>query len=426
MKTNPFSVGGSVDPKHFVGRQSAVYEAFDQISNNSHLAIWGSPGIGKSSYLRYLASPEAWQAVGVEDKQTCIIFLDCMSLHPFHPEKFWRAALDLLKSSEPELDAKISEVLAKNPTTKDDFRAMLRLLPSGKKLLLLVDDYDAALKTHDDYDEKQVMDFLLSMRSLANDQTTQQIFSTVVATSGRLSDLGPALEMQGSPWYNQYLFRRLKPFKDKEVDQLFEKMPEQWTLGSEERAAIRELADGQPLLLQNACYLLFRYRRDEETIVPDTFAREFADATEQFYKNTWSSAGKTEQMLMMLIALRGLEGRLNKQTYALSDVEAIFSQLERELREMESNGIVCAGDEENCYRFNSSMMEFWVIKEIENSTEEALAERQKVFFNMISHKQLGQVKNAMQYIWKNKDAVKSIVGWAGKLVGAFSKGYSGA
>jgi replication-associated recombination protein RarA len=61
MAENPFYVGGPVPAKYFVGRTSEIRTAFDQISKRSHLALYGSPGMGKSSLLRYVASPEIWK-----------------------------------------------------------------------------------------------------------------------------------------------------------------------------------------------------------------------------------------------------------------------------------------------------------------------------------------------------------------------------
>ena len=62
---------------------------------------------------------------------------------------------------------------------------------------------------------------------------------------------------------------------------------------------------------------------------------------------------------------------------------------------------------------------------VENSDDEALQQRQKVFLNLMSHKQLKQVTNVIRVLWKNQDDIKSLVEWAGELAGAFSKGLIG-
>lgn len=68
-------------------------------------------------------------------------------------------------------------------------------------------------------------------------------------------------------------------------------------------------------------------------------------------------------------------------------------------------------------------MEWWVIKEIENSNEEELVNRQKVFLNL-SRRQSEQFRSIIKQVWQNKDVVKSIVGWLGELGGAFTKGFT--
>ncbi|NEO67904.1 MAG: ATP-binding protein, partial [Moorea sp. SIO4G2] len=74
------------------------------------------------------------------------------------------------------------------------------------------------------------------------------------------------------------------------------------------------------------------------------------------------------------------------------------------------------------YSFASSLMEWWVIKNIENSTETELQERQKVFLNLMSHKQAEKVKDIIRLMWNNKEEVTSIFEWIGKVIAAIPKG----
>ena len=103
--------------------------------------------------------------------------------------------------------------------------------------------------------------------------------------------------------------------------------------------------------------------------------------------------------------------------------------MDRELCDLEERGVICRTTTErgkDVYSFTSSIMEWWVIKEIEDSKDEAeLEQREKVFLNL-SRKQVAQIKTVIRQIWQHKDAVKSIVEWVGKLAGAFAKGFAGA
>ena len=111
----------------------------------------------------------------------------------------------------------------------------------------------------------------------------------------------------------------------------------------------------------------------------------------------------------------------------MGDISIIFSQRERELNELEQRGVIIrsfAEDKTN-YSFASSLMEWWVIKEIENSDDEALQQRQKVFLNLMSHRQLERVTTAIKTLWEHKDDIQSLVKWVGELAGAFPKGLIG-
>ena len=138
----------------------------------------------------------------------------------------------------------------------------------------------------------------------------------------------------------------------------------------------------------------------------------------------WNLANEVEQTLMMLIALCSLKGRLLKKHYDLGDIDRVFSQKERELTDLEERGIVLSRtqDGQKSYQFASSMMGWWVIKEIENSTEETLHDRQKGFLNLMSHKQAENVTKAIHWLWQHREEVPSILEWLGKVSAALPRG----
>jgi len=423
MSQNPFYVGGPVAPDFFVGRVSEVNIAFDQILKRGHLAIWGGPGMGKSSLLDFLASPGSWQMRGLEPHRAIRVYLNCTDIHPFQPEGFWRSVLNNLREgveSDLELSGAISDRLAQPEVGKDDLRQILKLIGQRDQfLLLLLDDYDLALRTHEDYDAAKMLAFLSSFRNLAVHSREKRYFASVVVTFRRLSDLGPKLTADGSPWYNHYKFLPLKPFDENEVSALFS-MPITPAL----HQGVREIADGHPALLQIAGDLLYHALRTGEMPDPIAFAQEFQSLTEQFSRSTWELTTPMEQMLMMLIALANLEGRLaNKHQYDLGDLDLIFSQRSRELWDLEELGVITCDRHEGgeTYRFNSSMMEWWVIKEIENSSETDLEQRKRLFLGL-SSKQIEQISKVMHQVQQYQEAATSIAGWVGSLVKAFATG----
>jgi hypothetical protein len=422
---NPYVVGKPVSPALFIGRTSEIETAFDQILSRSNLAVWGGPGIGKTSFLEMLAAPQTWKFRRHDFSKAVIVLLSCLSLTPFTPERFWHEVFRLLQEElnrEPELQAHVNEIIDRGETTKDCLRVVLRELGKKEKfLLLLIDDYDVALRPNEDYGEQDIAVFLSDCRNLASHSKERQFLSIVVTSLRRLNELGPKLQPNGSPWYNHYLFQPLKPFTETEAAALLGGLPMTPAL----RDGIREIADGSPALLQTAGYLLFRELRAERVPNVESFATEFQRATEHYFEDVWNLSNEIEQTLMMLLGLKNLRGRLLNKRYDLGDVDIIFSQKERELIDLEERGVVLYHryDGKKQYRFASSLMEWWVIKEIENSDEESLKDRQRVFLNLMSHRQTETVSKAIRWVWQHREEVPTILEWFGMFTGALPTGF---
>ena len=427
---NPFVVGKPVPPEQFVGRESLINAAFDQIHNRSYLAIWGGSGMGKTSFMELLTSPQVWKKHGLDPSQAVIVRLSCENIVPFTDSGFWREVLSLLKDkldSLPALQDKIESFLNKGETTKDSLRLVLRQLGAQKKfLVLLVDDYDLALYTNEQYTEADREVFLSECRNLAVHSQESEYLSIIVASLERLSTLGPQINPIKSPWYNHYLFQCLQPFSaDKEVDELLKPLGTQMT--PELRNAIREIAGGHPTLLQIAGFLLYRELRTGK--VPDfqAFTSDFETNTTHIFQNIWERCFEEEQSLLMLIALSGLQGRLHKKKqFDLSNIDLIFSQRDQELKKLEEQGVIIPSvRQETVYSFTSSIMERWVIQQVWNTNEELLKKRQKVFLNLMSTQQAEKVTNAIRWVGQHKNDVPSALEWIRQVVDVLFKFFGG-
>lgn len=426
MTQNPFTVGQPVPPESFVGRNSEIAAAFDQIYNRSSMAIWGGPGMGKSSFLEQLASPQVWEKYGQHPSKAVIVLFSCESIHPFSAEGFWREVLSLMKDkldSEPTLQAEIETLLKKGLATKEGLRQVLRRLGQQKKfLVLLIDDYDAALRPNEQYTEANMETFLSECRNLAYQSQERKHFAMIVTSLKRLNELGPKLNPGSSPWYNHYLFQSLKPFTSADIDQILG-IPQTPEL----RDAIRDIAGGHPALLQIAGFHLYIELKLGQGQAPnvETFAKEFEGTTQQIFQTIWERCSDIEQTLLMLMALSCLKGRLHKKrSFDLSGIDLIFTPRTRELTNLEEQGVIVSTSqtEKKDYSFTSSLMERWVIQEIWNTDEPSLQNRQKVFLNLMSHEQAKNVTGAIRWLWQHKDEVPSTLEWFGKVSAAFPKG----
>ncbi|AOX00600.1 hypothetical protein BJP34_15150 [Moorena producens PAL-8-15-08-1] len=246
---NPFVVGAPVPPDRFVGRQSEILASFNQISNRSNLAIWGGPGMGKTSFLELLASPDVWKEYGQDPSQALMVLLSCESIQPFTASGFWQEVLTELidkLDSEPDLQTEIETLLDHGKVTARVMRQVLgKLGKRNKFLVLLVDDYDAALRENPHYTQADMEIFVTECSSIAYHSRERRYLSMIVTSLRPLNELGPPFNPNSSPWYNHYLFQSLKPLTETEVEQLMASIPITPAL----RDVIKNRAGGHPALL---------------------------------------------------------------------------------------------------------------------------------------------------------------------------------
>jgi hypothetical protein len=417
MTKNPFTVGKPVPPEGFVGRTAEIQAAFDQIYNRSHLAIWGGSGMGKSSFLSQLASAQVWEQYGYDPSEAAIVLLSCEYIHPFTASGFWEEVLRLIKDNldgESGLQTEIESLLNNGQSTKESLRQVLRGLGKKQKsLVLLVDDFDAALRENDQYTQADMLAFVSDCRNLAYHTQESRYLSMIVASLKRLSELGPKLTSGASPWYNHYLFVSLKPFSEAEVDRLLLGIPMTFQL----REAIQEITGRHPHLLQIAGSLLYRELRTGKVPDAQAFTRDFESTTRQFFQLIWERSSEFEQMLMMLMALLNLKGRLQQARFDLSGIELIFTQRERELTNLEEQGVVVRSLQAGkpVYFFTSSIMERWVIQEIWNTDDPSLRERQKVFGNLLSSEQVKKLTAFTSWVSQHKNEILRTIEWFGRV-----------
>ncbi len=251
-----FFPGRPVPPKQFIGRRHSILAAFAQIQNRSNFALWGGPGLGKSSFLQLFTHREFWQSQGYDSTDAIIIYFSCLDIRPFKVAEFWRKVLNYLRKKlhgEPYFKSHLESLEKKTEITGDDLEQVLEQIGrTNRYLLLLLDDYDVALHPHEEYTEVEMENFLSQCRYLAYSSPQSYHLSMVVSSLRPLNELGPPVNPGQSPWYDHYYYEPLKPFTPKEVDSFWEGI----SMTEELRQAIAKIAGGHPALLQNAGFLL--------------------------------------------------------------------------------------------------------------------------------------------------------------------------
>ncbi|NEO40986.1 MAG: ATP-binding protein [Moorea sp. SIOASIH] len=423
---NPFTYGQPVSPDRFVGRRSEIQAAFDQIYNRSNLALWGGPAMGKTSFLEFLASPQVWQKYGQDPSQAVIVLLSCESIQPFTASGFWQEVLSLIQEelhSEPDLQEQIETLLNQGKATTRGMRQVLKQLRKRHKfLLLLVDDYDWALRENPHYTHADMETFVNECRSIAYQSLERRYLSMIVASLRPLNELGPALNPNSSPWYNHYLFQSLKPFTDRDIDQLMAGMP----ITPELRGLIREIAGGHPALLQIVGSLLYRELKTGKVPDAQAFVQDFEGITRPIFETIWKRCSQVEQALLILMALFKLDSRLHhNKHFNLRGIEVIFIQNQRELTNLVERGVITKQNQQGMMishqdlLFTSSIMERWLIQELWQTNNPLLEDRQKVFLNLLSHSQAHQVTEAIKWISQHQEKVQTALPWVSKVSGVF-------
>ena len=411
-RENPFTVGRPVPPERFIGRTQLIEEAFDQIYNRGNLALWGSAGIGKTSFLKYLTEHSVWERQGLDPTEAVIVFVDCSTILPFSSSNFWKEILKEIQSKTLTLKEKIDTLLSQKQFTSDAITQVIDCLSKQDKyLVLLVDEYNVACQSiHGDYNQEQINHFLYDCRTLALRHNGKS-FSMIVVTSERLSDLGPSLSHGQSPWYNHYLFRQIKLLSGDEIDQLLIGLPR----NPEFRERIHQLADGNPVLLQNAGFLLYRLVRSDYIPSPEDLADQLREATHPFIQRIWQQTTPEEKTLLMLVAIDRLKGRAKHQKFSIQGLEALFSQQEQKLSHLVSEGILNQIPPQQ-YVFNSEMMEWWVQIEVKNTTDDEIEGRRRKLLGMITNHQIDQIKQISQFMRDNPQIFQGIYQGLGKLI----------
>jgi len=420
-RQNPFVVGRPLSPAEFVGRERELRNIFSAVLSHNPISISGERRMGKTSLLHQVASPEGWRKYGADASQAFIIYIDCQAFAPFSPARLWQEILLEFKAQaekETELNAIADELLRLEKIASRDFRKLLQAIGKREQFLVLIfDEFEAALQPHATYSEAEALAFLQEMRSLVSlmsrGSSEGMTLSYVLATRRRPSEVNPKLRSSASPLFNIFSSIGLKAFDEKEVEALLAKMPEAFALNTAERSWLDQIAGGHPYLLQAALCALFQLHVDGKPFDVKDTTQKFAGTVESFFRELWNDAAVKERLLLMLIALRNYERRTGKSLPGFRDYALIFNEYKHELRDLEERGLLSRRPQqtEDSYALLSAMMEWWIIKELEARHENESAEEAKSYLKLFDRQHAEQLRETLQSIRQNKVAFHAIDAW---------------
>ncbi len=372
-RINPFVYGRYAPLTHFVGRREEIDACFNALVGPvcGSVAISGEPRMGKTSLLRAVAeigAREGWSRPGT---RTLFLYVDCQSISRFTPTRFWQRVLTLLARALSDAAAVPPEALSAIQAAGEQvrieatqFESTLRLLRERQiVLVLLLDEFEWVIK-RDAKNLPITRNFLSSLRALINH--APDTLSLIIASQQPLNVLCQDIANgEGSPFYNNFVFRRLHPLDAAEVDDLIERR----LAGSgvvftpQDRQYIEQVAGAHPFLVQLACALMFSARSREAAVEYDQIGARFEEEARHHFGQIWEISSQEERTVLLLIAWRWWSRRLGLADPAEDrGYWALLRRYEREAISVAERGLVTSVDDDP--RPISSVFAWWIVNTV--------------------------------------------------------------
>jgi tRNA A-37 threonylcarbamoyl transferase component Bud32 len=328
----------------------------------------------------------------------------------------------------------IEGILAKEEIGHSDFEIVLdEISRRGQVLVLLLDEFEWVIRT-DNNNEPTTRDFLSALRALMN--RTPKALVLVVATCRELHELCRPIKFIGSPFDNEFTFRRLRPFTRREIDQLLDNRLRPFTrreidqlldnalrgtsieFTPEERDYICSLAGNHPLLIQLAGSTILEFRMQGLETAPnsESIRAEFEELARYHLSQLWENCSREEQMLLTILALKRLgEREESKWTYDRAAFERILNRHERTLKDLLRRGLIA--QVEKTIAVCPATFESWVMREIRSADEEEFAKRETLMSDLLPRDEAEQVTNVMRLISDREDVRLDRTDW--KRIGRY-------
>jgi hypothetical protein len=332
--TSPtFIYGRPVKPDEFVDRKSDLRTIFNRLRHGESTAVVGEPHIGKSSLLIKMADQETQQIyLGDDARQVIAVLLD---LHPigsdYSPATFWGEVLEPLREHPdheitlPLLDQVTEAGYARRPLE----RLFNHLGQRGWRLVWLLDEFERLL-IHPNFQDPA---FFALSRSLATRTGGLAVVTASRLTVAEMNERGSGLLEAGSPFFNNVIQVRLRPFDDITVGRVLDQAGD--AFGPADRKLVRLVAGRHPFLLQAMAAALFEATGENRQ----------ADAAERFYEWTsfhfedlWRTLDDRTRTTAVILSLVELGGRALGQDFSYGEIEKVDA-FGPELRKLAERGL---------------------------------------------------------------------------------------
>ncbi len=338
-RSQPFIYGRPLRPREFLNYEAELSTIFNRLRNGESTAVIGEPHIGKTSLLLKVANEETQlDYLGDGAKQIVNSSLD---LHPidsdYTPKAFWEDALVPLHEYPNEgtidrLDTAAQAGYARRPLE----RLFSHLETHQRRLLLMLDEFELLL-AHPNFQNPA---FFALLRSLATRTGGLALIPASRLSVSQMNRMGRGLLEIGSPFFNNVIPIRLRPFEEAAVEGLLGRAGN--ALSPIDRRFIRRVAGHNPFLLQALAAIL----------IETDGANRNVRAVERFhayiafhFDDLWHTLDLRARRMVIVLSLVELGKRILGQAFACSEIESVTA-LGHELGSLAELGLAERVEEE--------------------------------------------------------------------------------
>lgn len=330
----PFICGRPVRPDEFLNREAELRTVFNRLRNCESTAVVGEPHIGKSSLLLQLAD-RATQRDYLGDNAQCLV-ASLRDLHPigddYTPAAFWEEALEpLWERPGYDVTAGWLEAAAQaNYARRPLERLFNHLGKQGRWLVLLLDEFERLL-SHPNF---QDLAFFALLRSLATRTGGLALVPASRLSVAEMNERGRGLLEIGSPFFNNVIEVRLRPFDEETVEMLLSRAGDAFS--PDDRRFVRRVADRHPFLLQAMAAALVETTGDDRQA---RTAERFYEQISFHFDDLWYSLDDRTCTTAVILSLVELGRRALGQDFAFGEIERVEA-FGPELRRLAERGLV--------------------------------------------------------------------------------------
>ena len=363
MSINPFSYGRPIDDiERFVGRRREIEQVYSRIlSACESTSIVGESRTGKTSLLKAIAQPATQATFGLSAERYAFIYQDFQFLDSnTTPTRFWKRVLRSVKRAVGNRAEVVEEInYALKADTIDNFTLddiFTFIDDEDLHIILLLDEFENVTR-NDHFDS----DFFGGLRALA----IHHNLALITSSRQDLVELTHSTEVRSSPFFNIFATINLRTFTESEATELIDGYLQDTDVKFllSELNVIFALAGYHPYFLQMTCYHLFAAYETglDDEARPVYLVKQVRSEAAPLFQNYWRASSRSQQLLMIVLTMRELEGEDNN---TIEELERFYPRTPQVITDLERRTLVTKNAGTLAYHLCSSELREWIADEI--------------------------------------------------------------